>query len=94
MGWKLPTARRGPALLRVGAGLLALIVWAGPSAGATRGPTAKSDRPPAVGTVSGTVHLQAVSASRPTMLSPYARPRYRPPARAEGSASSPESVVV
>jgi plastocyanin len=28
------------------------------------------------------------------MLSPYARPRYRPPARSEGASGSPESVVV
>jgi len=46
------------------------------------------------GSVVGTVRLPAFQGSPPPMLSPYARPRYRPPARAEAASSSSESVVV
>ena len=46
------------------------------------------------GSVAGTLRLRAPSASAPPVLSPYARPRYRPPARSEASASSPETAVI
>ena len=48
----------------------------------------------AEGTVVGMVRLAVVVEASPPMLSPYARPRYRPPARAESASGSPESVVV
>ena len=48
----------------------------------------------AVGSVSGTVRLVTAAPAPPAMLSPYARSRYRPPARPESSPGSPETVVV
>jgi hypothetical protein len=94
MGWKAATARRDPALIRIGAAMLALLVCVG-SRGRPEGVTSVAPGlAPAVGTVSGMVRLTAPAASRQTMLSPYARPRYRPPARNENSSSSPENVVV
>ena len=86
------TARRDPALIRTAAGLLALVLWAGPG----ERPTAVVPPPThaAVGAVSGTVRLQASGASRAVPLSPYARPRYRPPAQPTGSTTSAETAVV
>jgi plastocyanin len=46
------------------------------------------------GAVVGTVRLPAVQGSPPPMLSPYARPRYRPPPRTDAASRSSEGVVV
>ena len=84
MGWRSATARGGAVRTRTAAGLLALCAIV---AGA-RAPE------PVVGAVSGTVRLLSTSQRQPPMLSPYSRPRYRPPARAEVPPGSPETVVV
>ena len=73
--------RNGRRAIPVGLGILLLAVLA-------------PAPPPAVGAVGGTVRLLASAPNPPAMLSPYARPRYRPPARSEGGAGSPETVVV
>jgi hypothetical protein len=39
------------------------------------------------GAVSGTVRLSVAQGDPPPMLSPYARPRYRPPVRAEATST-------
>jgi plastocyanin len=95
------TARRDPALIRTAAGLLALALWVGPG----ERPTARFASPlvppvpaaparAAVGAVTGTVRLTTTGGARAVPLSPYARPRYRPPAQPSGSPSSPETAVV
>jgi plastocyanin len=50
--------------------------------------------PGADGAVVGTVRLPAVEGSPPPMLSPYARPRYRPPPRTDVASRSSEGVVI
>lgn len=77
---------RDPGRIRIAAGFVALAVWASPA------PSRPGE--PATGFVVGTVRLLAAPASRAPMLSPYARPRYRPPARNEAASGSPENVVV
>jgi plastocyanin len=84
MRWRPATARKHAAGLAACAVLfLAAASGAAPAA-----------RAGAVGTVSGMVRLRASSGDRPPALSPYSRSRYRPPARAQVSSSSPENVVV
>lgn len=52
------------------------------------------DAPRAVGSVQGTLRVLAAPASAPPMLSPYARRRYEPPVRPNGSGRAPESDAV
>ena len=55
--------------------------------------TAVSEKSAAVGIVEGTVRLEVAAEGVPTMLSPYARRRYRPPGPSP-SASSASDVVI
>src|SRR5262245_56779598 len=89
MGSRPAIARNGAVRLRTAAGLLAVVVLSG--SGAVGAPRAA---PELVGTVTGTVRLLAAQESRSAALSPYARTRYRPPARPQVVASLPETVVV
>jgi plastocyanin len=73
--------------IRTVAGLLTLLFWVGPR-------QTLPSSPAAVGSVTGTVRLQPTPPDRKPMLSPYARPRYRPPVRADVPNGSPETVVV
>ena len=56
--------------------------------------TEPASPPGADGAVSGTIRLSVTEGDPPPRLSPYARPRYRPPVRAEATFTSPENAVV
>ena len=49
---------------------------------------------PQGGAVTGVIRAPELTTAPPPMTSPYARPRYRPPARPQAVAGSAESVVV
>lgn len=46
------------------------------------------------GAIEGVVRLEIAQPAAPTVMNPYARRRYRPPAEPSASAETPESVIV
>ena len=65
-----------------------------PVAGSSADWTEPASVPGADGGVSGTVRLSVTQGDPPARLSPYARPRYRPPVRPDATSSSPQTAVV
>jgi hypothetical protein len=74
--------------------VLAVAALTAPAFGSTAFPRAWTSPSGADGAVSGTVRLAVAQGGPPPMLSPYARPRYRPPVRTEATSASPQTAVV
>jgi plastocyanin len=80
-------ARRRAGLTLVGTLLALLVVGLAAASAAT--PRRRQG-----GSVIGVLHVPLAPANLPPLLSPYARPRYRPPASSEAPDASPQSAVI